>query len=104
MQSEVRIGEAEEVVEGRAGVEEAEVVSLAVPSQAVREEDPSLNSAIKAPNIRICHQESGKDVISTDNGGGGLIFVLSLPPAPGKMYSRQDNETGTSPVRVHQNQ
>ena len=51
-------------------------------------------------NIQICHQESGKDVISTENGGGGLISVLSLPPAPGKMYSRQDNETGTSPVRV----
>ena len=62
MQSEVKIGEAEEVVEGRAEVEVAEVVSLVVPSQAVREEDPSLNSAIKAPNIRICHLERGQDV------------------------------------------
>ena len=57
-----------------------------------------------ALNTQICHQESGKGVISTENGGGGLISVLSLQPAPGKMYSRQDNETGTSPVRVHQNQ
>ena len=99
MQSGARIVEAEEVVEVHAGVEVVEAVSRADPSQAAREEDPSLNSAIKAPNTRICHLERGQDVLCIINGGKAVIFVVSQIPAPGRMLlpqGQQSNERLTS--------
>ena len=99
MQSEVRIVGAEEVVEVHAGVEVVEAVSQAELSQAAREEDPSLNSAIKAQNIQTCPLEHGQDVLCIINGAKAVIFVVNQAPALGKMLlprDRPSNERLTS--------
>ena len=53
----------------------------------------------RVPNTQICLQESGRGVAYIINGGKGLIFVPSPPPAPGRTSLLPDliNETGTSP-------
>ena len=54
--------------------------------------------ATKVPNTQIFRQGSGKDAPCISNSGGGHTFVLSLHPAPGRMFSLSDllNETGTN--------
>ena len=73
-------------------VEELAEVGVAVPQPPQPE--------AQARNTLIYRQGSGKGAPCTEGGGGGLIFVLSPPPARGKtssLQSHQTNEPGTSP-------
>ena len=99
------VAEEDEVTAAVAAVvvvaEEAAETEVAETVVAARQQPQVVSPAsIRAPSTQIFRQAIGQDASYIINGGGGHISVLSLPPAPGKMYSRQDNETGTSPVRV----
>ena len=62
------------------------------------EHKPKAVPDIEEPSIRISLLASGPGAPCTSDLGRGHTFVLSLHPAPGRMFSLSDllNETGTN--------
>ena len=106
MQSVV-VAEEDEVTAAVAAVvvvaEEAAETEVAETVVAARQQPQVVSPAsIRAPSTQIFRQAIGQDASYIINGGGGHISVLSLPPAPGRIFILLSNEPVTSPRRVHQ--
>ena len=74
--------------------EETEVAVEEAEEDLLQQQQQLLGvSAIKAPNIRICQQESGPGVVCISGSEDQLIFAMNRLLVPGKMSSRPRQTT-----------